>query len=185
MDSNEIEIRRLVSNLQMKAALITAISILFAGGLLFCIFRRDAVSFVTFTTCAVVAIAGVSAIRYTVFCRNTVLKGSISYLQSVLFGFRFFFLSGMVITLGVYLFLRFHPQFFADLFAQMELQYQYAVENGIKMLLSLDELQKEKQIVLSLSSYSIAFNLWFSYLFMGTVATFIYSPFIAKKGVVS
>lgn len=180
MDMNEIEIRRVVSNLQMRAALITAISILFAGGVLFFMCGRSAVSFLSIMMLAITAIAGVSVIRYTILCRNNVLGGSISYLQSVLFGFRFFFLSGMVITLGVYLFLHFHPNFFVDFFDEVERQYQVVVESGVKLSLSYEELKQERELLLSLSAYSIAFNLWFTYLIFGSCSALLYSLFIAR-----
>ncbi|MBR6043406.1 MAG: DUF4199 domain-containing protein [Paludibacteraceae bacterium] len=180
MNSNEMKTHRLVSNLQMKAALISSISILFVGGLLSVCCGSEMVLFYL-VAISFAVIGGVSAIYSTVKCRNTVLNGSISYLQSVLFGFRFFFLSGMVIALGVYLYLRFHPDFVLNLCQELEQQYQFCVKNGIKMTMSYEELQQSREFLLSQSYYALAINLWFSYLFCGALAALVYSPFIARR----
>lgn len=181
MGLNEMEIYKLVSDLQMRAALITSISIICVGCVLNLICGEDIASFLFLIFLSVAAIGGVSAIRYTIFCRDKVYGGTISYIQSFLFGFRFFLLSGMVITLGVYSFLRFHPNFFIDFFEEVEQQYQLAVSSGVKLTISHDELFKEREMVLSMSAYSLSLQFMFFYLFCGATSALVYSLFITKK----
>lgn len=175
MDLNSIEIRRATSEFIMRAALFTSVSIIIVNAMLWLLTNNELILFVTCVMFSIAAISSISLIRYVLLFRKSIMEGCISYFQSLLFSVRFFFFSGMILTLGLYSFLYFHPSFISDFFANFENLREQVVAMGQNPGITEVELQQNRDVLTSSSNFSIAVDLWFTYLFAGTLFSLILS----------
>lgn len=181
MNLNYFEKASLVSDLQKKSAIYTTIIVVVMGFALWVALDKNPFTYTVMMSLFVTVVIGVSVIRYTLVCRDKILDGKITYLQSVSFSIRFYFFSGLLLTLALYAFLYFHPNLINDFFDIFEQKNNEVINAGMQSGLSATELKELKDLHLMLTPFQRALNMWFSYMFFGVSSSLIYSLFL-KKG---
>lgn len=165
----------------MRSAFFTAVSILLIGWVMWVYTGGDPLRFCNMLNICVVSVSGFSAIRYTIMGRNQLLGGALGYWQSVIFSMRFYLYCGLVLTLGVFLFLYFHPDFLAAYFNAYEALLKDLKESGQDVSSISDLIEMSRDSLLAESPLNLAFDSAFSYCFFGTIASLFYSFFLTKE----
>lgn len=180
MDQKEYELSKVTSSFQMMNALIMSVSIIVASALLYLMNENSYITFFGIGTLVAGLVAEFSTIRYTLSYRDNLLGGNLTFGQSVSFGSRIFFLSGLILTFAAYLFFRFNPSFFFDLLNQLK-DMANSAPNGKEV----DELKQQIALMESqfvgMTPISLAFNLYVSYFTCGFFATIIHSLFTKRN----
>lgn len=182
METNEFELHSRVSDLQKRCALYHAAAVLLSGCVLWFGVDKSPFFFSVLMSLLVAFISLISAIRYTLMCRDRILGGAITYLQSLSFSFRFYFLSGLLLTLAVVAFHYCHENYMAEFYSVFDGMYEEVAKQGQMEFYSPEDMQMVKDLQLGLTPLQRGLNLWFSYMLFGVATALVYSLFIRKSG---